>query len=99
MDIKSYLLLLAASLLVATAGADLGDRYSLPLSKVNIEPCRQEALLRHPGLIEEQRMLHRNAVFLVRHEIQTPEGVEWLVLCDLGTGKIINEQRLVDGKF
>ena len=41
-------------------------------------------------------MLHRHGDFRVEYEIQARDGVEWLVLCDLTTGKIIREQKLID---
>ena len=41
-------------------------------------------------------MLHQQGDFWVEYEIQTGEGAEWLVLCDLKTGKVIREQKLID---
>jgi len=32
----------------------------------------------------------------VRYEIEARDGSEWIVLCDLATGKIIREQKLID---
>jgi hypothetical protein len=72
-----------------SADANITDRYALPPSKVNIAPCQREALHLHPGTIEKQRMLHRNGDFLVRFQIQGNDGLEWFMLCDLSTGKII----------
>lgn len=73
-------------------GADRNiiDRYALPPSKVNIEPCKREALRLHPGLIEKQRMLHRHGDFMVRFQIQGYDGLDWFMLCDLATGKTID---------
>ncbi|MFA5018972.1 MAG: hypothetical protein WC504_15585 [Methylobacter sp.] len=75
------------------------NRYTLPHSKVYIEPCQREGLLRHPGVIEKQQILHRHGDFWVRLEIQTRGGSEWFALCDLKTGKIIREQKLIDDVF
>ncbi|MGZ8175583.1 MULTISPECIES: hypothetical protein [Methylobacter] len=76
---------------VVGADANITDRYALPPSKVNIEPCQREALRLHPGIIEKQRMLHRRGDFLVRFQIQAHDGLDWFMLCDLATGKIIEE--------
>lgn len=75
---------------VAGADANITDRYALPPSKVNIEPCQREALRLHPGIIEKQRMLHRRGDFMVRFQIQAHDGLEWFILCNLATGKIID---------
>lgn len=71
------------------ANTNINDRYALPPSKVNIEPCQREALRLHPGVVEKQRMLHRHGDFLVRFQIQGHDGLDWFMLCDLATGKII----------
>jgi len=81
---------------VARADANDTNRYTLPPSKVYIEPCQRQVLLLHPGVIDEQRMLHRHGDFWMEYDIQAHDGSEWLVLCDLATGKIIREQKLVD---
>ena len=81
---------------VARADANVTNRYPLPPSKVYIEPCQRQVLLLHPGVIDEQRMLHRHGDFWMEYDIQAYDGSEWLVLCDLATGKIIRERKLVD---
>lgn len=81
---------LATYMEVVGADADITDRYALPPSKVNIEPCQREALGLHPGMIEKQRMLHRHGDFLVRFQVQASDGLEWFMLCNLATGKIID---------
>ena len=81
---------------VARADANDTNRYTLPPSKVYIEPCQRQSLLLHPGVIDEQRMLHQHGDFWVENQIHARDGSEWLVLCDLATGKIIREQKLVD---
>jgi hypothetical protein len=93
------LLILATFMPVASADVYDTDRYTLPPSKVYIEPCQRESLLLHPGVIDEQRILHRQGDFWVRLDIQARDGSEWLVLCDLATGKIICDQKLVDDAF
>jgi hypothetical protein len=89
------LLILAALLPVASADVNDTD-YMLPPSKEYIKLCQREALRLHPGGIDEQRMLHSHGDFWVRLDVQAYDGSEWLVLCDLATGKIIREQKLVD---
>ncbi|MGZ5529536.1 MAG: hypothetical protein ACXWJB_12740 [Limisphaerales bacterium] len=74
---------------VVGSDANITGRYALPPSKVYIEPCQREALRMHPGVIEKQRMLHRRGDFLVRFQIQAQDGLDWFMLCDLATGKII----------
>lgn len=80
----------------AGANANTIDRYPLPSSKVYIGFCQREGLLRHPGVIAKQQILHRYGDFWVRFEIQARGGSEWLVQCSLETGKIIREQKLLD---
>ena len=75
---------------VVGADADITDRYTLPPSKVNIEPCQREALRLHPGAVEKQQMLHRHGDVLIRFQIQASDGLEWFMLCDLATGRIID---------
>jgi hypothetical protein len=75
---------------VDSADTNKPARYALPPSKVNIEPCSREALNLHPGIIEKQRILHRHGDFLVRFQIQGTDGLEWFMLCDLATGKVID---------
>ncbi|MDI1279329.1 hypothetical protein [Methylobacter sp.] len=81
------------------ANENTTNRYTLPPNKVYIEPCQREGLLRHPGVIEKQQILHRHGDFWVRLEIQARGGSEWFALCDLKTGKIIREQKLIDDVF
>jgi hypothetical protein len=95
MEFVRGLLILATFLPVASADAKDTD-YRLPPSKEYIKPCQREALLLHPGMIEEVRILHRHAIFWVQLDLQGHDGVEWFVLCDLATGKIIREQKLAD---
>jgi K+-transporting ATPase ATPase C chain len=82
---------------VASANANDAD-IMLPPSKEYIKLCQKEALLLHPGEIEKERMLHRYGDFWVEYQIQTGDGngAEWIVLCDLKTGKVIREQKLID---
>jgi len=94
MECVRGLLILAAFLPAASAVANDTD-YMLPPNKEYIKPCQEEALRLHPGVINEQRMLHSQGDFWVRLDIQAYDGSEWLVLCDLATGKIIREQKLI----
>jgi hypothetical protein len=75
---------------VAGADANITGRYALPPSKVNIEPCQREALRLHPGLVEKQQILHRHGDVLIRFQIQASDGLEWFMLCDLATRRIID---------
>jgi len=84
---------------VGATNADVPGRYTLPSSKTQLEPCRQKALLLHPGIIEKQQMLHRNGDFWLRYDIQAVDGSEWFMLCDLANGRIIREQKLASDAF
>ena len=99
MKFEHGLLILATFMSVVSADTNDTDRYPLPPSKVYIQPCKREALLLHPGVLDEQRMLHRHGDFWMEYEIQARDGAEWLVLCDLATGNIIREQKLVDDTY
>jgi uncharacterized membrane protein YkoI len=96
MGLGCRLLILATFLQVANVDADDTDRYGPPPSKIYIKPCEREALLVYPGAIDKQRVLHLHGDYWVEYEIQARDGSEWLVLCDLSTGKIIREQELLD---
>jgi len=41
-------------------------------------------------------MQHQQGYFWVRYEIQSSDGSNWIVLCDLVTGRIVREHKLVD---
>jgi hypothetical protein len=84
---------------VNSAEVGITDRYTLPPSKVYIEPCHREVLLLHPGAIEKQQMLHRHGDFWARYEIQARDASEWFALCDLATGRVIREHKLIDDVF
>jgi hypothetical protein len=99
MEFVRGLLILATFMPVASADVNDTNRYPLPPSKVYIQPCQRKALLLHPGVLDEQRMLHRHRDFWMEYEIQARGGAEWLVLCDLATGRIIREQKLLDEAF
>lgn len=75
------------------------DRYALPSDKTRIESCQQEALFLHPGIVDKQQILHRHGDFLARDQIYLRDGSEWLVLCDLATGDIIRQQKLIDDVY
>ena len=96
MEFGRGLLILATFMPVASADANDTGRYPLLPSKVYIQPCQRKALLLHPGALDEQRMLHRHGDFWMEYEIQARDGSEWLVLCDLVTGRFIREQKLID---
>jgi hypothetical protein len=73
--------------------------YQLPPSKLQIEACEHEALLLHGGEVEQERVFRQKDHFEVRYELQANDGSEWAVLCDLTTGKVISEQKLLgDGQ-
>jgi len=90
------LLILAIFLKVASATENDNDLFTLPPSKVYIEACAKQALMLHPGVIEQARMQHQQGYFWVRYEIQSSDGSDWIVLCDMATGKIVREHKLVD---
>ena len=94
------LLILTIFLLIATSlSANDNDPYALPPTKAFVETCNREALILHPGAIDKERILHRHGNNWVEYEIQASDGSEWLVVCDLSTGKVSREQKLVDGTF
>jgi K+-transporting ATPase ATPase C chain len=80
---------------VSTVDATNPD-FSLPPSKANIELCQKETLLLRPGKIEKEQILGRSGNYLVEYELQTQDGTEWRVACDLKSGKVIREQKLID---
>jgi len=41
-------------------------------------------------------MQHQQGYFWVRYEIQSSDGSNWIVLCDLVIGRIVREHKLVD---
>ncbi|ESS73653.1 hypothetical protein MGMO_14c00090 [Methyloglobulus morosus KoM1] len=96
MEFGRCLLIFVTSFQVAAADTNDTDRYALPPSKVNIEPCKNEALILHPGAIDKERMLLRYGKSWVEYVVQARDGSEWLVLCDLSTGKVNREQELID---
>lgn len=93
MKMLKYVLLAAA---VSAAQAQTPANYALPNSKAYLQTCQQQTLLIHPGIIANSRLLHGDTV-TERYEMQVKDGDEWLVLCDLATGKIIGEQKLLAG--
>jgi hypothetical protein len=82
----------------ASAEATTNNPHDLPPSKVELGHCQQEALALHAGIIEQERVFHQQGGSWVRYDIQSPDNTEWSVLCDLATGKIINEQRRIGDK-
>lgn len=72
--------------------------YDLPRSKQQLAICAREALALHKGDIEQERIFHHQNHDEVRYEIQAIDGSEWSVLCDLQTGKVIGEQKLLGSK-
>jgi hypothetical protein len=100
-SIKSTLAYSGSLLILALVSQHVfaDNLYQLPLSKQQIEPCQREALLLHSGMVDQQRGFNQAKHFQVRYEIHAKDGVEWFVLCDLATGKIIGEQKLLgDGE-
>ena len=81
---------------ITSADADETE-FTLPPSKKFIELCQKEALLLHPGVIEKEQMQNGHGDFWVEYQIQEHdgEGSEWLVLCDLKTGKVTRQQKLI----
>lgn len=71
------------------------NSYQLPSSKLQMETCEREALVLHAGEVNQERVFNKQEYFNVRYEIQANDGTEWAVLCDLATGKIIGEQKLL----
>ena len=97
-----YALKFSSSLLILALVSQYvfaNNPYQLPPSKLKMESCEREALSLHSGTVEQERVFNKQDRFEVRYEIQTNDGTEWAVLCDLATGKIIGEQKMLgDGK-
>jgi hypothetical protein len=75
------------------------NSYQLPPSKLQMQTCQRQALLLHGGEVEQERVFRQQDHFEVRYELQANDGSEWAVLCDLATGKVISEQKLLgDGQ-
>jgi hypothetical protein len=98
-SIKSALKLSGGLLILAFVSQYVfaDNPYQLPPSKLQMGTCEQEALLLHSGTVEQERVFHQQDRFEVRYEILANDGSEWAVLCDLATGKIIGEQKLLGG--
>ncbi|WP_334181159.1 hypothetical protein [Methylobacter sp.] len=86
------LMVLANSFQFANAGANDPNRYALPNNKVDIPICEKEALLLHPGTINQLREYRQNGVFVLQIEITPHSGPDVSVLCDSKTGKIIQTE-------
>jgi uncharacterized membrane protein YkoI len=99
-SIKSVLKFSGGLILALVSQYTLADKsYQLPSSKLQMETCEREALALHAGEVEQERVFNKQDHFEVRHEIQANDGTEWAVLCDLATGKIIGEQKMLgDGQ-
>lgn len=96
MKFKVFLLMCLMQAAYAQTG-QIGRNYTLPASKVYLAACQNETQRRHFGDIVGIRLLYGQNLSM-RYELDNHEGGEWLVLCDLATGKIIREQKmLVDG--
>jgi hypothetical protein len=74
----------------AGTNVNISSSYDLQPKKVHIEICQREALRLHPGEIEKQRLLHWHDDFLMKYDIQAPDGSMWFMLCDLAIGRIID---------
>jgi len=96
MKLRYGLFVLVNVLSVANADGNMSGIYTLPPSKVYIEPCQREALHQHPGIIEKLRILDRQGNFWIRHQILAKDGSESAVLCDLANGEMIGEQQLIN---
>ena len=92
-SIKIVLTLFTLTLVTQQAFAD--NPYQLSPNKQQMETCERESLQLHAGEVEQERIFHQQNRFEVRYEIQTKDGLGWSVLCDLNTGKIIGEQKML----
>ena len=66
-------------------------------AKNTLNSAKKRRCFWHPGEIEKERILHQHENFWAEYQIQSDNGVEWLVLCDLKTGKVMREQKLING--
>ena len=89
---------LSIGLWLAASGAAFaydGGRFALPPDKSHIDPCREQTLLRHPGTITQQRIVHQPPAFWIRYTVEMVDGTEWLMVCDLADGNILYGQMLL----
>jgi hypothetical protein len=89
-------LLLAFFQQMVKADVNNNDPYALPPSKEYVKSCKHEVLRLHVGQIEKEQLLHRHGAFLLQYTIRADDDSEWVVLCDITTGKIVKEQKLID---
>lgn len=93
MKFRYYCLMFVIGLCMSQVHATTynSDPYALLPTKAYIESCQKKALQLHKGNIEKQQVLHRNAHFIMQYEIQSADGSQWIVQCELETGQIISE--------
>lgn len=75
------------------------DRFSLPSNKTNTVNCQNTVLAIHQGIITSKKMIHfPTGNFEVHFEINDKDSVDWFVICDGLTGKILKDFKLDEEK-
>lgn len=76
------------------SAADSGNRYELPRDKRNVEPCLNLALREHPGTVQQVLERKTDKGYHYDFEIKDAKGSVWVVTCDLGRGRILDDHLL-----
>jgi hypothetical protein len=75
------------------------NRFSLPSDKTSAVNCQDAVLTRHQGKITSEKMIHFPAGnFEIHLEVNDKDAVDWLVICDGVTGKILRDFKLDEEK-
>lgn len=71
------------------------DRFTLPGNKTSTVDCQKAVLDLHPGVISNDKTIRLAAGnFEIHFEINDKDSVDWLVICDGMTGKILKDIKL-----
>ncbi len=94
-DMRWVLAAVGLSVAPVPSAADSGNRYELPRDKRNVEPCLNLALRAHPGTVQQVLERKTDKGYHYDFEIKDVKGAVWVITCDLGRGRILEEQ-LID---
>ncbi len=95
---KFGLLLLTLCWQAAGANDNKSHHFPPPPSRAQIEACYRMAQVKHPGMIEYQRVLGRHGGYWIQYKIHILGGSMWSIVCDLANGGIIRDERVVENK-
>jgi hypothetical protein len=92
---KNRALLMLLSLVFASKVANSEDNLGLPKSKLDIVECQKEVISLHPGEIVNQKIVNTGAgISEIHFEIHDLKSIDWLVICDGATAKILKTIKL-----